>query len=93
MKQKTLFGCDGYNHTFPPFQQLVKGNYLELHKDQEDNDVYYIDYGKRAIVSYFGVLGIILHVEILHEMKYVKLPPVCVISSNIHQALCGLFYV
>ena len=93
MKQKTLFGSDGYNHTFPPFQQLVKENYLELHKDQEHNDVYYIDYGKAAIISYFDVLGIILHVEILLEMKYVKLPPVCVISSNIHQALCGIFYM
>ena len=93
MKQKTLFGSDGYNHTFPPFQQLVKENYLELHKDQEHNDVYYIDYGKGAIISYFDVLGIILHVEILLEMKYVKLPPVCVISSHIHQALCVIFYM
>ena len=90
MKPRTLFSCNGYNHKSPPYHRVVEDNYLELYKDQKDNDVYYIDYGKIAIISSFAVLEIILDVEIVHEMKYVKLISMYVITSNVHQALCEL---
>ena len=70
---------------------ITKGDIAVMRTgDDHLNDVYYIDYGKRAIISYFDVLEIILLAEIVHEVKYVKLVPVYVISSNKHQALCEL---
>ena len=32
--------CDGCNHKFPPYQWTKEGNYLDLHKEQKNNDVY-----------------------------------------------------
>ena len=32
--------CDGYNHKFPPYHWTKEGNYLDLHKEQKNNDVY-----------------------------------------------------
>ena len=36
--------CNCYNHKFLPYHQVLEDNYLDLGKEQEDNDVYYIDY-------------------------------------------------
>ena len=48
---------DDYNHEFPPFLRVIKGNYFELHKSTNDGDMYYIETQKKAIISTFCVVG------------------------------------
>ena len=48
---------DDYGHCLPPQHCVVEGNYLEVHKDNNDNSVYYIDYAQKAIISAFCVVG------------------------------------
>ena len=42
---------DDYNHKFPPFHRVVAGNYLEIHKEQSDGNLYYVDYKRTALIS------------------------------------------
>ena len=49
--QETI--TDSYNHKFPPYHTVIEGNYLELHKEQKDSDLYYVDYRKTALISAF----------------------------------------
>ena len=65
-----------YNHNFPHYHRLVEGNYLELHKEEKDNDVYHIDYQKAAVLSPFLVVRNRSTPKIVHEMKYGKLVPI-----------------
>ena len=43
-------------HTFPPLHRVVKGNYLEQHKETSDGSVYYIDYKHTAMISAFCLI-------------------------------------
>ena len=45
--QETI--TDSYNDKFPPDHRVIEGNYLELHREQKDSDLYYVDYRKTAI--------------------------------------------
>ena len=40
---QTLNEVTDYGHCLPPQHRVVEGNYLEVHKDNNDNSVYYID--------------------------------------------------
>ena len=77
-----------YNHKFPPYHRVIEGNYLELHKEQKDSDLYYVDYRKTALISAFAVIRNCPMSEIINEKKNGKLVAMYVISSDIHQALC-----
>ena len=86
--QETI--TDSYNHKFPPYHRVLEGNYLELHKEQKDSDLCYVDYRKTAMISAFAVIGNCPMPEIINEKKNGKLVAMYVISSDIHQALCEL---
>ena len=88
--QETI--TDSYNHKFPPYHRVIEGNYLELHKEQKDSDLYYVDYRKTALISAFAVIRNCPMSEIINEKKNGKLVAMYVISSDIHQALCELVY-
>ena len=86
--QETI--TDSYNYKFPPYHTAIEGNYLELHKEQKDSDLYCVDYRKTAMISAFGVIGNFPMPEIINEKKNGKLVAMYVISSDIHQALYEL---
>ena len=89
--QETI--TDSYNHKFPLYHRVIEGNYLDLHKEQKNSDLYYVvDYRKEAMISAFAVIGNCPMPEIINEKKNGKLVAMYVISSNIDQAPCELVY-
>ena len=70
--------------------RVIEGNYLELHKQQKDSDLHYVDYHKTAMILAFTVIGNCPMPEIINEKKNRKLVAMYVISSDIHQTLCEL---
>ena len=48
---------DDYNREFPPLHRVVEGHYLEMHKTNNDGDIYYLDEDRAAIVSAYCVVG------------------------------------
>ena len=49
--ETTKVTTDDYRHTLPPKHRVIKGNYLELHTDDKDGFIYYVEKKKEAIVS------------------------------------------
>ena len=72
------------------YHRIIEGNYLELHKEQKDSDLHYVDYHKTAMISAFAVIGNCPMPEITNEKKNGKLVALYVISSDIYQTLCEL---
>ena len=56
--ETTKVTIDDYRHTLPPNHRVIKGNYLELHTDDKDGFIYYVEKKKGAIVSSLCVIGI-----------------------------------
>ena len=54
MTQNVVF--DDYGHIVPPSHRVVKGHYLEVHRNNNDGDIYYLDESKIAIISAFSVV-------------------------------------
>ena len=87
--QETI--TDSYNHKFPPYHTVIEGNYLELHKEQKDSDLYYVDYCKTAVISAFAVTGNCPIPEMINEKKNGKLVAMYVIIVTYIRHCVNLF--
>ena len=79
---------DDYHHNFPPLHRVIEGHYLELHKANNDGDLYYLDTDRTAIVSAYCVVGNCPPPEILLEKRRGKQQEMFLINQTLHQALC-----
>ena len=81
---------DDYKHTFPPFQSVVEGNYLEVHKETSNGNIYYIDTKRKALISTFCVVGNCPEPPTITVKKGRKDVEMFLIDHEMHQALCEL---
>ena len=81
---------DDYGHLVPPLHRVVEGHYLEIHKNNNDGDVYYLDESKKAIVSSFAVVGNCPPPEVVSHKRRGKQEDMYFVDHNLHQGLCEL---
>ena len=81
---------DDYNHSFPPNHRVVKGNYLEMHKDLTDGTLYYVDETRQAIISAFCVVGNCPEPPHTSGQRRGKTIEMYFINTDLHQALSEL---
>ena len=79
---------DDYNHDFPPLHRVVEGHYLEMHKTNNDGDIYFLDEDRTAIVSAYCVVGNCPPPETMLQKRCGRQQDMFLITHNLHQALC-----
>ena len=81
---------DDYNHTFPQFHRVVKGNYLEIYKERIDGNLYYVDLKREAIISAYCVVGNCPTPTNITVKQRGKDVDMFLIDHDMHQALSEL---
>ena len=81
---------DAYNHTFESGHHVIKGHYLETHREGKDGDIYCLDVKKEDIVSLLCVIGICPELVNVVERCKGKNMNMFFLSPDLHQALCEL---
>ena len=80
---------DDYGHFFPPNHRVMKGHYLEIHKNIEDG-LYYLDVSNTAVISAFSIVGTCPELTIVKRRRRGEDIDMFLVEPHLHQGLCEL---
>ena len=79
-----------HRHTFPPDHRVVKGHYLEIHREDKECDVYFVDTSKQDIVSGYCIIGICPVTKEVREKRKGEMKNMYLVDKDLHQSICDL---
>ena len=78
-----------YNHTYPPEDKTVIGNYLEIHKDTKDRKIYYLENKRKAIIPFFSIVGVSPELEFIQGKRCGKTDDMYLVTHDVLEAICN----